>query len=200
VSWRYPDAAAVSGCRIELWEETWDLWRHRLERRDCDEPLTSFEVSEARLQAGSRYAVVVYARGSGGFSASAVAPFLYRPSAGDRLLAYNPVRPRALRPDVGASVPPGVTVELTWEIAAPERNQVKVAIAVYEDVGYLAEGAERVFEREHEGADATGCRCTVPAAALRAGHSYYWYVTPTNAGGHDAFAPVEGVFSVVERG
>ena len=142
----------------------------------------------------------MYARGPAGFSASAVAPFLYRPAADDPLLAYNPVRPRALRPDGGASVPPGASVELSWEIAAPERNQVKVTVAVYEDVGCLAEDAERVFAGEQEGADAAGCRCAVPAAALRPGHSYYWYVTPTNAGGLDAFAPAEGVFSVVERG
>jgi len=59
VSWRYPDGAVVSGCRIEVWEETWDLWRHRLERHDSDVPLTSFEVSEVALRPGSRYAVVV---------------------------------------------------------------------------------------------------------------------------------------------
>ena len=57
-----------------------------------------------------------------------------------------------------------------------------------------------MFTGEQEGADAAACRCAVPAAALRPGHTYYWYVTPTNAGGHEAFAPVEGVFSVGERG
>ena len=57
-----------------------------------------------------------------------------------------------------------------------------------------------MFASEQKGVDAAGCRCAVPAAALRAGHSYYWYVTPTNAGGHDAFAPAEGVFPVAERG
>jgi hypothetical protein len=200
VSWRYPDAAAVSGCRIEVGEETWDLWRHRLERHDCDSPLTTFEVPEAALRGPGRYAVVVYARGPGGFSASAVAPFLYRPAADDPLLAHNPVRPRALRPDAGAIVPPRVSVELTWEIAAPAQNQAQVAIAVFEDVGCLAEGAERVFGCRQEGADAVAGRCSVPAAALRPGHAYYWYVTPTNAGGLDACAPAEGVFSVGERG
>ena len=200
VSWRYPEGVAVSGCRIELWEETWDVWRHRLERHDCDEPLTSFAVSEARLQAGSRYAVVVYARGPGGFSASAVAPFLYRPAAGDRLLEYNPVRPRALRPDAGASVPPGASVELSWEIAAPARNQVTADVAVFKDIGCLVEGAETAFTCHLEGAAAAACRCAVPAAALRPGHSYYWYVTPTNTAGHEAFAPAEGVFSVGEGG
>jgi hypothetical protein len=77
---------------------------------------------------------------------------------------------------------------------------VKAAVAVFEDVGCLAQGAERVFAGEQEGPDAAACRCAVPAAALRPGHSYYWYVTPTNAGGHDAFAPAEGVFSVGESG
>jgi hypothetical protein len=200
VSWQYPDVAFVTGCRIEVWEETWDLWRYRLERHDYDAPLTSFEVREAALRPNSRYAVVVYARGSGGFSGSAVAPFLYRPAADASLLTYNPVRPRALRPDAGASVPPGIAVELTWEIAAPERNQTKATVAVFEDVGCLAEGAERVFVREQQGPEAAGCRCAVPAAALRPGHTYYWYVAPTNAGGHDAFAPAEGLFCVGERG
>jgi len=200
VSWRYPDGDVVSGCRVEVWEETWDLWRYRLQRHDDDEPLTSFEVSEEALRAGGRYAVVVYARGADGFSGSAVAPFLYRPAAGDPLLEYNPARPRALRPDVGESVRPEIPVELTWEIAAPDLNQVKAAVAVYEDVGCLAQGAERVFACEQKGADAAACRCAVPAAALRPGRAYYWYVTPTNAGGHDAFAPAEGVFCVGERG
>ena len=199
VSWRYADAAVVSGCRIEVWEETWDLWRHRLERHDREEPLTSFEAPDVSLRPGSRYAVVVYARGAGGFSGSAVAPFLYRPAADDPLLAYNPVRPRALRPDNGASVPPGAPVELTWEIAAPTRNQVKAVVAVFADVGCLAPGTERVFAGEQNGTDAAACRCAVPAAALRPGHSYYWYVTPTNAAGHDAFAPAEGVFCVGAR-
>ncbi|MCX6362627.1 MAG: hypothetical protein NTW58_00325 [Actinobacteria bacterium] len=200
VSWQYPDAGVVSGCRIEVWEETWDLWRHRLERHDRAAPLTSFEVPEAALRGPGRYAVVVYARGAGGFSGSAVAPFLYRPAADDPLLAYNPVRPRGLRPDAGASVPPDASVELTWEIAAPERNQVTAVVAVFEDVGCLVEGAERVFTCQQEGPDAVACRCAVPAAALRPGHSYYWYVTPTNARGHDAFAPAEGVFHVAETG
>ena len=199
-SWQYPDAGLVTGCRIEVWEQTWDLWRHRLERHDCAVPLRDFEVSEEALQPGSRYAVVVYARGEGGFSGSAVAPFLYRPAAGDPLLEYNSVRPRALRPDAGESVRPGLSVELTWEIAAPEQNQVKAAVAVFEDVGCLVEGVQRVYACVQEGPEAVACRCAVPAAALRPGHAYYWYITPTNAAGHEAFAPAEGVFSVTERG
>jgi hypothetical protein len=190
----------VNGCRIEVWEETWDLWRHRLERQDHEEPLTSFEVSEASLQPDRRYAVIVYARGEVGFSGSAVAPFLYRPAEDDPLLEYNPVRPRALRPDASATVLPDASVELTWKIAAPEHNQVKVAVAVFEDVGCLAPRAERVFADEQDGATAAACRCAVPAAALRPGHAYYWYVTPTNAGGHDAFTPAEGVFCMSGRG
>ena len=122
VSWRYPGGAVVSGCRVEVWEETWNLWRRRLERQHHEEPLTSFEVSEASLRPDRRYAVIVYARGEGGFSGGAVAPLLYRPAEDDPLLAYNPVRPRALRPDAGATVPPDASVELTWEIAAPEHN------------------------------------------------------------------------------
>jgi hypothetical protein len=200
VTWRHPAEAAVNGCRVEVWEETWDLWRHRLARHDGDAALTSFVVSEAVLREGGRYAVVAYARGLGGFSGSAVAPFLYRPRVGDPLLAYNPVRPRALRPDAGASVPRGVTVELTWDIVAPRQNQEKAVVAVFEDVGCLTERADLVFACEQEGAVAAACRCAVPPAALRPGHTYYWYVTPTNAGGHEAFAPSEGVFCVDEMG
>ena len=77
---------------------------------------------------------------------------------------------------------------------------MKVAVAVLEDVGCLAPRAERVFADEQDGAIAAGCRYAVPAAALRPGHAYYWYVTPTNAGGHDASAPAQGVFCVSERG
>jgi hypothetical protein len=62
------------------------------------------------------------------------------------------------------------------------------------------EGVQRVFVCEQEGPEAVACRCVVPAAALDPGHSYFWYVTPTNDGGHEAFAPAEGVFSVTERG
>jgi hypothetical protein len=200
VSWRYPDAAVVTDCRIEVWEETWDLWRQRLERHDCDAPWTSFEVREAALRPNTRYAVVAYARGAGGFSGSAVAPFLYRPAADSPLLTYNPVRARALHPDAGASVPPGIAVELTWQIAAPEHDQVKVAVTVFEDAGCLAQGAAPVFAGERVGPAAAGCRFSLPARVLRPGHSYYWYVTPTNAEGHDAFAPAEGVFSVGESG
>ena len=200
VSWRYPHGAIVNGCRLEVWEETWDPWRQRLERHDFDAPLTSFEVPEAALRGHGRYALVVYARGADGFSGSAVAPFLYRPAPDDPLLAYNPVRPRALRPDGGASVPSGAPVELAWEMAAPQQNQVKAAVTVFADVGCLLEGAEHVFDGAQQGTDAAACRCVVPAASLRPGHTYYWYVTPTNAGGHDAFAPAEGVFFVGDRG
>ena len=198
VSWWFAEGDAVSGCRIELWEETRDLWRHRLERLDLDAPLTSYVVSPGALRGSGRYAVVVYGRGAGGFSGSAVAPFLYRPAADEPLLDYNPVRPRDLRPDGGACVPSGAPVELVWEIAEPELTQVRAAVAVFEDVGCLAPDARRVFACEMEGPEAVACRCTVPAALVRPGGTYYWYVTPTNAGGHRAFAPVEGVFTVDE--
>jgi hypothetical protein len=200
VKWRHPDESRVEGCRIEVWEETSDLWRHRLERHDTDASLTRFEVSEAALRGSGRYAVVVYARGAGGFSGSAVAPFLYRPAKDEPLLRYNPVRPRALRPDGGARVAPGAPVELSWPIAAPERNQVKAAVAVYEDVGCTTPDAEPVWAWDEKGRPAAACRSTVPSAAVSPGHSYYWYVTPTNALGIDAFAPAEGVFHVGEEG
>ena len=156
--------------------------------------------SRERLRDSGRYAVVVYARGDGGFSGSAVAPFLYRPAPDEPLLDYNPLRPRDLSPDAGAHVPPGLPVPLFWDIADPELTQARATVAVFEDVGCLAPDARRVFACELEGAHAAACRCAVPAAVVRPGHTYYWYVTPTNAGGHAAFAPVEGVFTVDDKG
>src|SRR5450756_780296 len=44
-------------------------------------------------------------------------------------------------------------------IAAPEHIQVTPVVAVFEDVGCLAQGAERVFAGDQEGPDAVACRC-----------------------------------------
>jgi hypothetical protein len=212
VTWRYPQAvrpaadqgaepasAAVAGCRVEVWEETADLWKHRLLREDHDQPLEEFDVPEYVLHADSRFAVVVYARGAGGFSAGAMTPFLYRPSAGNPLLSYNPVRPRGLVPDGGAVMPAGQDVRLSWRIREPASNQAEARVLVFEG-GCLDSGAPSVFAEQLVGRAAAGSQCLVPAAVLRAGQDYYWYVTPRNGAGHHAFAPVEGLFAVARGG
>ena len=212
VTWRYPDAArqgaalgaepeaaAVTGCRVEVWEETADLWKHRLLREDHDRPLESFDVPEQVLHADSRFAVLVYARGAGGFSAGAMTPFLYRPSAANPLLSYNAVRPYGLAPDGGAVAPAGEDVLLSWRIREPASSQAEAQVLVFEG-GCLDSGAPLVIEESLAGPAAAGSRCLVPAASLRAGQDYYWYVTPRNAAGHPAFAPVEGLFAMARGG
>jgi len=201
VVWRYlgvPVAGAVRGCRVEVWEETHDIWRHRLLRVDVGEPITAFTVPEDLLWADSRFAVVVCALGDHGYSGGAVAPFLYRPAPGNPLLAYNPVRARGLRPDGGRIVRPGEDVMLEWDVPRPAIDQVSVDVAVYEGGTCLREDAESVFECGVQDASA-GCRCVVPAAVPNAGRDYYWYVTPRDAAGREACAPAEGVFTVAGR-
>jgi hypothetical protein len=208
VTWRYPDparsgtaagagpqAAAATGCRVELWEETADLWKHRLLREDHDGPVERFDVPEHLLHADSRFAVVVYARGAGGFSAAAMTPFLYRPSAANPLLNYNAVRPHGLAPDGGAMVPAGEDVRLSWRIRDPVSNQAEARVLVFEG-GCLDSGAPLVFEKLLAGPAAAESRCLLPAAATRDGQDYYWYVTPRTAAGLPAFAPAEGLFAM----
>ncbi len=201
VSWRYSGGqrgVPVCGCRIEVWEETHDIWRHRLLRVDSGEPLTTFAIPEDLLRADSRFAVVVYARGDAGYAAGAVAPFLYRPARGNPLLAYNPVRARGLRPDARQPVPAGEDVLLEWSVPRPASGQVSADLAVFEGGTCLREHAEPVFESGvHEAA--AGCCCVVPAAVLRPGSEYHWYVTPRDAAGREACAPAEAVFVVSER-
>jgi len=202
VAWRYSRGAGgapVRGCRIEVWEETHDIWRHRLLRVDSGEPVTTFAVPEDLLRADSRFAVVVYARGDAGYSAGAVAPFLFRPAPDNPLLAYNPVRARGLRPDGRRAVPAGEDALLEWSVPRPASDQVSVDIAVFEGGTCLREDAEPVFECGVQDA-AAGCRCVVPAAVLRPGREYYWYVTPRDAAGREACAPAEAVFVVTGTG
>jgi hypothetical protein len=213
VTWRYPEAApqgaapgagpeaaVVAGCRVELWEETADLWKHRLLREDHDEPRECFDVPELLLHADSRFAVVVYARAAAGFSAGAMTPFLFRPSAANPLLAYNAVRPHGLAPDAGAVVPAGEDVRLSWRIREPvSRHQAKAQVQVFEG-GCLDSGEPRVFEALLTGPAAARSECLVPAAGLRGGQDYYWYVMPRSVAGHPAFAPVEGLFTVARGG
>ena len=202
VAWSYPCGprdAPARGCRLEVWEETHDIWRHRLLRVDSPETVTAFTVPDDLLRADSRFAVVVYARGDAGHSAGAVAPFLYRPARDNPLLAYNPVRARALQPDARQPVPAGEDVLLEWSVPQPTSDQVSVDLAVFEGGTCLREDAEPVFECGAQDA-AAGCLCVVPADALRPGREYYWYVTPRDAAGREACAPAEAVFVVAGRG
>lgn len=198
VEWEYPGGAA-DGCRIELWEETSDLWKHRLLRRDHEVPLTQLMVPAELLRSSRRYAVVVFARERGAYSANALAPFLYRPDADDPLLGYDPVRPEGLWPDEGVPLPADARVELTWSIRDVELSQAAAHVALIED-GCLADARRPVFETELAGPAAAACRCVVPAGVLRPGRGYAWYVTARAADGRVAFAPSEGLFTTTEGG
>ncbi len=194
VEWEYPapGGTAVTGCRVEVWEETADLWKHRLLRLDLDVPETTFEVPGELLHDDGRFAVVVWARGPGGFSGTALAPFLYRPGRDAPLLAYQPVRPEQLAPDGGEEVPAGVPLELTWRIRQPLVTQAGFRVAVLEDA-LPGDQTTPVFDLEVKGAQARICKAVVPGEVLRAGHVYRWYVTVRTADGRTAFAPSEGM-------
>ena len=192
-------ATGVTGCRLEVWEETWDCWKHRLLRRDLDEPVTRFTLPDDLLHDDSRFALVVWARGPGGFSGTALAPFLYRPARDNPLLAYDPVRPQELAPDGGVALPPGVPADLTWTIRQPLVSQGSFRLEVFEDA-WLLDGVAPVFTADAKGPTARIHKATVPGDVLRAGHTYAWYVTVTAADRRTAFAPSEGVFRVAREG
>ena len=166
-----PEAAVATGCRVELSEAAADLWKHRPSREDHDEPLEWFDLPERLLHADSRFAVVVYARGAGGFSADAMTPFLYRPE----------------------------DVRLSWRTRVPTSHQAEDQVLVFEG-GCLDYGVPLVFEELLTGPAAAGSQCLVPAAGLRGGQDNYRYVTPWSVAGYPAFAPVEGVFAVARGG
>lgn len=208
VQWEYPAAeasaaaedggpvGAVAGCRVEVWEETADLWKHRLLRLDLDRPEMSFEVPAGLLHDDGRFAVVVWARGPGGFSGTALAPFLFRPARDAPLLAYQPIRPEELAPDGGEEVPAGVPLELGWRIRSPLVTQAGFRVAVLEDA-LPGDGVAPVFDLDVKGAQARICKAVVPGEVLRAGHAYRWYVTVRSADGRTAFAPCEGLVRAV---
>ena len=200
IDWEYRPAGPVAtGCRVEVWEETWDCWKRRILRRDFEEPVTSFTVPEEALTDDSRFAVVVWARGPGGCSGTALAPFLFRPSAGAPLLSYDPIRPEDLAPDGGALLPAGVPADLTWSIRGAAASQECARVEVYEDAGAL-DGEPPVFAVEQTGSAARPCRVTVPGEVLRAGRTYAWYVTARHRRRRTAFAPSEGVFRISGEG
>ena len=204
VEWEYEagpagDAGAVAGgCRVEVWEETVDLWKHRLWRQDFDTPVTAFTVPDGLLHDDARFAVIVWARGAGGYSGTALAPFLFRPARDNPLLRYDPVRPERLAPDGGAVVPAGAPVELTWRIRQPLVSQAGFRVEVIEDA-VLGDEAVPVCDVEVKGAPARVGRVVVPGEVVRAGRTYAWYVTVRTADGRTAFAPSEGVFRAVEH-
>ena len=185
--------AAVTGCRVELWEETPALWKHRLLRIDADEPVTSFTVSDGLVHDDARFAVVVWARGSSGYSGTALAPFLYRPSRDNPLLDYDPVRPEDLAPDGGEQVAAGAPLELRWRIRQPLASQAGFRVEIFEDA-FLADGTPPVYEVKASGPAARTCRAVVPGEVVRTGHGYRWYVTARTADRRTVFAPSEGVF------
>ncbi len=203
VEWEYPGAveapgsdtapATVRGCRVEVWEETADLWKHRLLRQDLADPVTSFTVPDEVLHDDARFAVVMWARGPGGFSGTALAPFLFRPARDNRLLEYDPVRPEGLAPDGGEEVPAGRPLELTWRIRQPLASQAGFRIEVLEDA-FLTDDVTPVYDVEVSGPPARVCRTVVPGEVLLPGHVYSWYITVRSADRRTAFAPSEGVF------
>jgi hypothetical protein len=214
VEWEYPGAGEatgsaaasasckagpVTGCRVEVWEETAELWKHRLLRRDFAEPATSFVVPDQVLHDDARFAVVVWARGPGGFSGTALAPFLFRPGRDSPLLEYDPVRPEGLAPDRSELVPAGAALELSWRIRQPLASQASFRVEILEDA-FLTDEATPVYDVEVSGPPARVCKTVVPGEALRAGHTYGWYVTVRSADRRTAFAPSQGVFRTAEEG
>lgn len=186
----------IDGWRVEVWEETRDLWKHRLLRLDLAPELTSYTVPSALLTDGSRFAVVLFCHDERGWSGSALATALWRPEPGDPLLAYNATRPAGLRPDLLEPLrPAGETVDLRWSIPEPAVTQTAVRVRLFEDA-CLADDAPPLLDLDFDGPEAAACRCRIPAALLRGGHTYTWYVDARDAAGRWTFAPVEGVFIV----
>ncbi len=74
-------------------------------------------------------------------------------------------------------------------------TQTAVRVRLFEDA-CLADDAPPLLDLDFDGPDAAACRCRIPAALLRGGHTYAWYVDARDAAGRWTFAPVEGVFIV----
>lgn len=194
VRWDPGPGEAVDAWRVELWEETVDLWKHRLLRADLDTGQRAWAVPPDLLREDARFAVVLWARGRGGFSGNALATVLWRPRPGNGLLLYNADRPQDLWPDGLAVVQPEASgLELTWSIADPAFTQLAARVRVFEGA-CLADDAEPVFEAFLEGEAASRCRTTVTAGALRPGRTYAWYVEVRDALGRWCYAPSEGLF------
>lgn len=199
VEWRPGGGGPCDGWRLELWEETADLWKHRLLRVDLDVSTLRFAAPEGLLREDARFAVVVWARGPAGFSGDALATALWRPRPGNPLLAYAATRPHGLWPDgLAAVAASGDGLELSWSIPEPEVTQVAARVRVLEDA-CLADDAPPVFEADLEGRAAASCRCALPGGVVRPGHTYAWYVEARDARGRWCYAPAEGVFIASEE-
>jgi hypothetical protein len=199
VEWRPRAGHAVEGWRVEVWEETADLWKHRLLRLDLDAGRRRFAVPADVLHEDTRFAVVVWARGASGFSGDALATALWRPRDGNELLGYNANRPRDLRPDgLAAVTASGAGLDLSWSIAHPASTQVAARVRVVEDA-CLADDVAPVLDVLLEGRAAAVCRCTLPAGLIHPGHTYAWYVDVRDALGRWCYAPTEGVFVAEEH-
>ncbi len=90
----------IDGWRVEVWEETRDLWKHRLLRLTLRRSRRASPCPPRCSRDGSRFAVVLFCHDERGWSGSALATALWRPEPGDPLLAYNATRPPGLRPDL----------------------------------------------------------------------------------------------------
>ena len=160
---------------------------------DVERPITSFALPPEILKDDTKYVVALFVRRGAVCSADVVATFVHHPAPDNELVAYNTVRPFDLAPDDHAAVS-STTPVLSWGLFDPPNNQRAFSIELYED-GCLDSGATRV---QAATVRSSTCRYEVPEAArLKPGHTYHWYVRPRNAAGHEAFAPVEGVFVVV---
>ena len=203
VVWRPGDDTPVDGWRVELWEETADLWRYRLARCHLEAALRRFDPPPDLLRADARFAVVVWAHGEGGYSGNALATALVLPRPDNPLLSYNAVRPCGLWPDGLAAVAASGSgpdarhgIQLSWSVPEPALTQVAARVRVFED-SCLADDVAPVFEATIDGPAAAACRCRPPAAVLRPGHTYAWYVEARDATGRWCYAPSEGLFTVM---
>ena len=198
---RRRDAApAVTGCRVEIWEETWDLLEapaaapgpragHHLVRR-AGRPA-------ARRQPLRRGRVGARAGRLLGNGARAV-PL----PPGSRQPAPR-VRPRpAGRPASGRRSRRARRSARRAHLAHPrgralagERHRRRSSRTAASSTA-----TSRSIRAELSGAAAAACRVLVPGELLRAGHTYSWYVSVRAADGRTAFAPAEGVFRVSGEG
>jgi L-Ala-D/L-Glu epimerase len=151
VEWAPGSSETVDGWRLELWEETWDLWRHRLLRLDLPGERRSLQVTEDLLSSDTRFAVVLFAHGDAGYSGTTLATVLWRARPDHPLRAYDPVRPSGLWPDLLEAARPGPSgLELRWSIADPAVWQRAARVRLFEDA-CLADDVEPVFETTLEG-------------------------------------------------
>ena len=183
----------IDGWRVEVWEETHDLWKHRLLRLDLATGERTFAVSRDLLRAGSRFAVVLFC---------ARRPWLVGCDLDDRALAARARRSApplqrhaAARPASRLSrrgvLPANESFVLRWSIPEPTVTQVQARVRLLEDA-CLADEVTPLLDLDLDGAEASACRCRIPAALLRSGHTYAWYVDARDADGTVELRTVRG--------